>query len=216
MLKVHPHKNAQIDVMKSNLYINILKVLFACTGLISNLASAEYPKTDLDYMGLPIFCKEMHQEGNVGTARAQMWEKRLAGNGGIHHYCAGLFTYNLAWQTSDKTERTSKLKRALAEMNYPLHHGISPNFVLLPKMYYDIGKVHEGLEDYKSAIDMYQKSIERSPKTWMPYAALSDIYIKLNKTNEAISILEQGLEKKPDSKPLLKRISKLKKPSKTQ
>ncbi len=80
-------------------------------------------------------------------------------------------------------------------MIYPLHHGISPNFVLLPKMYYDIGKVHEALEDYKSAIEMYQKSIERSPKTWMSYAALSDIYLKLNKTSDAITILEQGLEK---------------------
>ncbi|WFP51292.1 tetratricopeptide repeat protein [Methylomonas sp. EFPC3] len=191
-----------------------LKTFMLCIGLLPIIAKAEFPQTDLDYMGLPIFCKEMHQEGAQGTPRALMWEKRLAGNGGIHHYCAGLFTYNLAWKTNNRAERMSYLKQAINEMVFPFKHGMVSDFVLIPKMYYDIGKAYEGLEDYKAAIDNYHKSIERSPKTWMPYAALGDIYIKLNRPNEAINILEQGLEKKPDSKPLLKRLSKLKKTQK--
>ncbi len=195
----------------------LVLVTFAISILIMPIfAKAEFPQTDLDYMGLPIFCKDMHQEGNQGTPRAQMWEKRLAGNGGIHHYCAGLFTYNLAWKTNDRAERVSYLKQAINEMVFPFKHGMVSDFVLIPKMYYDIGKAYEGLEDYKAAIDNYQKSIQRSPKTWMPYAALGDIYLKLNRPSDAINILEQGLEKKPDSKPLLKRLAKLKKGTKAE
>ncbi len=174
-------------------------------------AKADFPATDLDYLGLPTYCKEMHQKGNQGTARALQWEKRLAGNGGIHHYCAGLFTYNIAWKISNKDERIYKLKQAAGEMSYPLEHGIAPNFVLLPKMYYDIAKALEGAEDYKSAIELYKKSIEINPKIWLSYAALSDLQVKLNRPKEAIDTLQKGLEKKPDSKPLLKRLAKLKK-----
>jgi len=96
-------------------------------------------------------------------------------------------------------------------MSYPFNHGIAPNFVLLPKMYYDMGKVQEALDDYQSAIESYQKSVQKNPKVWMTYAALSDLLSKLNKNKEAIEILEKGLEHKPNSKPLLKRLAKLKK-----
>jgi tetratricopeptide (TPR) repeat protein len=196
--------------MKINIK-NTLNIFVAISFLLPLNSQADYPKTDLDYLGLPIYCKEMHQKGNQGTARALQWEKRLAGNGGIHHYCAGLFTYNLAFKTSDKEERGYKLKAALNEMSYPFEHGIDPNFVLLPKMYYDVGKVQEALEDYQSALESYQKSIEMNPKVWMTYVAISDLQLKLNKTKEAIDTLQKGLEHKPDSKPLLKRLAKLKK-----
>ncbi len=196
--------------MKINLTTS-LTIFSVISSLLSVNAKADYPKTDYDYLGLPIYCKEMHQDTYKGTARALQWEKRLAGNGGIHHYCAGLFTYNLAWKTNNNQDRINRLKQALNEMSYPFNHGIAPNFVLLPKMYYDMGKVQEALDDYQSAIESYQKSVQKNPKVWMTYAALSDLLSKLNKNKEAIEILEKGLEHKPNSKPLLKRLAKLKK-----
>lgn len=188
------------------------KIILSLTLICSApMAYALYPKEDVDFLTLPDYCAVRLQEKYQGTDTYKIMEKRLAGNGGLHHYCAGLFTYQVALRMHDESAKRHELQQAILEMNYPFHHGMSNNFVLRPKMHYDIGKVYEELGDFKNALENYYKSIELNPNIWLPYAAICDLQIKLNNTQAAIEIIEKGLTKKPKSKPLLKRLAKLKK-----
>ncbi|WP_020482266.1 tetratricopeptide repeat protein [Methylomonas sp. MK1] len=185
-------------------------ILFAKLLILPIYARADYPKNDLDFAGLPEFCAPILSPKLQGSSAQKLWGQRLSGFDGPHHYCAGLFTYNLAWKTSDKWERASKLNAALTELTYPLDHHFNPQNPLSAKLMYDIAKVYEAKEEYDSAMEHYQKSIELNPKIWIPYAALSDLQKKLNNPKGALDTIQNGLKHKPDSKPLLKRLNKLK------
>lgn len=172
---------------------------------------AEYPKTDFDFLALPEFCMATQNQRLQGSALQKRWLKRIEGFDGPHHYCAGLFTYNLALKIADKGARNYKLSGALNELVYPYNHHFNPNHPLSSHLLYDIARVHEDMEDYKTAIEFYRKSIELNQKSWLTYASLSDLLVKLNMTKDAIDLLQNGLQHKPESKPLLKRLAKLKK-----
>ncbi|WNB78112.1 tetratricopeptide repeat protein [Methylomonas koyamae] len=182
---------------------------FTVIALASKTINANTNATDLDIMALPDYCAQFLKPDLVGTPQAKRWDKLLSEFDGPHHYCFGLNKYNQAWKVFDKAERNSLLKGAIAEMSYPLNHHFNPKHPLSPKLLYDIGKASEALEDYKSAIDYFQRSIELNPNNWTPYATLSDLQVKLGLKKEAIETLKSGLKLKPNSKPLLKRLNKL-------
>jgi tetratricopeptide (TPR) repeat protein len=194
-----------MKVDKNHILITLIIVNF----IFSQNAAADFPKTDLDFIGLPEYCVATQKPSLRGTAKQILWDKRMISVVGLSHACAGLFSYNLAWRDRDKSERNFHLRSAVNEMSYPLNK--SPNSVLTPRLHYETGRAYEGLEEYDNALESYRLSIQANPKTWEPYAAISDILLKANQKNKAIEILEEGLKHKPDSKPLLKRLAKLKK-----
>ncbi|PKM13522.1 MAG: hypothetical protein CVV13_00985 [Gammaproteobacteria bacterium HGW-Gammaproteobacteria-3] len=190
--------------------MNILKLCVLILLMIGGpTAFAAYPKNDQDFRLLPPYCKARSSDSK--SPEYQLWQKRL-GSGflHIHHYCAGLFTRDIANRTTNRNDKKSALKVAVGEMQYVFDHA-SPSFVLLPKISYDQGQIFEQLGDIPKAFQAYQRSIKLNPKLAPPYAALSDLYIKQNNTQDAIKVLEQGLHYKPNSKALLKRMAKLRK-----
>lgn len=182
---------------------------FSAMILTGKMVEANNNKTDIDIIALPDYCAPIIKRELMDKENIRRWEKFYSGFDGIHHYCYGLNAYNNALRTFDGADRKYLLKGAINEMSYPLHHHFNPKHPLSPKLFYDIGKASEALEDYKSAIGYYQSSIELNPNIWLPYAALSDLQVKLNLKNEAIETLKNGLKFKPNSKPLLKRLNKL-------
>lgn len=198
-----------MKILKITIYIGLF--LFSQWSYCVSLG---HPKTDEDFALLPPYCKvQMHAgyEGNIDPTVVKIWEKRLgAGYYTSHHYCWGLHYVNLAHTAVDKAERNRALNAAINDMRYPLQYA-PPEFILLPKISYDIGQILEELGDDVGAMQAYYQSIKLNPKLPRPYAAISDLYKKQNNTKEALAILEQGLKYKPKSKALLKRLAQLSK-----
>lgn len=169
------------------------------------VATAYYPQTDFDYALLPPFCKA---RASGDTPEYRLWNNRLGPDfQHIHHYCAGLHTMNVAAKIRDVVERVYQYKVAAGEMAYIEAHA-KPDFKIFPKLYFDQGQAWERGEKIDEAVTSYKKSIALYQKSALPYAALSDLYEKKNMKDQAKSILEQGLQHNPNSKPLLKRMKK--------
>ena len=194
--------------MKRNAKTTLTVLLFI---LLSHSKSifGDTTKADLELFGVPEFCYSFLNPKFEGTPLQAKWRRLLEGFDGPHHYCFGIRGYNTALKAHNREERMTALKGALNEMIYPLNHHFNPKHPLSAKLLYDLGKVTEGLEDYKSAIDFYNRSIELNPNVWLPFAAMSDLLEKAGNKKQAIETLENGLKNKPDSKPLIKRLNKL-------
>ena len=179
------------------------------------MAVSGRPKTDEDFALLPPYCKARTVNGDtriVDPSLVKLWMARLGGGfQHVHHYCWGLFDLNNAHKIFDNKDRRNELlTSAIEEMQY-VQKDAPPQFVLQPKISYDIGQIREELGDNSGAMQAYYQSIKLNPKLPMPYAALSDLFKKQKNTKEAIAILEQGLKYKPKSKALLKRLAQLSK-----
>lgn len=187
--------------------MNIYKKAIFIILFITLPVKAEFPKSESDFVLLPPYCKARF--GDKKSENYKAWGKRLGHDFlHLHHYCAGLHTLNLANKETDIKERNYKLTTAIGEMGYVLKNA-SQEFALLPKIYFDQGNIYELLNQPDKAMQDYQKSLSLNTKNSMPYAAMSDLYLKLNNKKEAIAILEKGLKYKPNSKVLRKHLEKL-------
>lgn len=186
------------SLKKSFFFIFIIQVL-----LISTARSEVDPDIEL----LPVYCK-VRKAGNTHP-EYKKWAK-VMGNDfiHIHHYCDGLALQIKANRTINIKKKQQFLQQALGEINYTLRYS-SKNFILKPKIFYDIGKIYEELDKSAEAMNAYRQSILLNPKVSLPYVALSDLYLKQNNKNEAVSILKKGLKYKPDSIQLKSRLEKI-------
>jgi tetratricopeptide (TPR) repeat protein len=192
--------------------MNILK-LAMLVGLLLNAQSvfsdskfSDSPKTEIDFAMLPPYCKARASE--EPSKSYQHWLSRL-GTDFVHinHYCNGLHIIAQSTRLFNKAEQNLLLNRAIQEMSYVEQHA-SSGFSLLPKISYDIGQLYEKMDKTVEAMQAYRYSIKLNPNLPIPYAALSDLFKKQKDDKMARSILEQGLEHKPSSKALLKRMEK--------
>jgi tetratricopeptide (TPR) repeat protein len=194
---------------------NLQTVSFAVLLLLSqwSYSATEVPKeayTDI----LPDYCNYTWNAPGSKTdpSTAKIWSQRLGGDGFIHthHYCWGLYDVYLAHKSLEKASREGYLGEAIKEFHY-VQTNSPETYKLLPKISYEEGQLREELGDLAGATRAYYESIRLNPKIARPYAALSDLFKKLNNTKDALEILEQGLKYKPKSKLLLKRVALLSK-----
>jgi len=188
-----------------------LLLIIALFGICPQAQSA-WPTTDYDFARLPRFCW-VRLKGK-DTAEYQLWAKRIGPDiMHIHHYCEGLFSAMLARVERDPMEKRQLYKNSIGGFMYVEEHS-SKNFAWRPRIHYEKGQVYEESGQIKEAIQEYQSAIKLNPKLALAYAALSDLAARSGRTDEAVEILRKGLEQKPDSKMLLRRMSKLKKNNK--
>ena len=188
--------------------MNIQKLtLIFCLFFSSQLAFAI--PSEAEFALLPPLCKARYASDKDPSN--QEWLKRLGSNFiHLHHYCSGLLKVNLADKQSDKNEKMSGYTSALGEFNYVIR-SVSPDFKLLPRIIYELGQTYEKMGNTPEAMRAYQRCISINPRLPIPYAALSDLFLKQNNKKEALLMLEQGLKFRPNSKSLLKRMDKLNK-----
>lgn len=187
--------------------MKILKIFFFLgILLISQWAYGEYFKTELDLLLLPPYCKARMEPG---TPKYHLYENRFGPSFiNMHHYCGNLHSINLALKMPDRKQRQAKFEKTIKELESTRHEFPSV-WIIQAKISNDIGMMYEQLDRNDDAILAYQQSIKYEPKLPFSYSALSNLYIKQNKTEEAIEILKQGLKYKPDSKSLRKQLEKL-------
>ena len=162
--------------------MKIIKIFLFITLLLANgQAYSTYPSTELDFLTLPPYCKA-RKFGHEGEPEYDRWRKKFGPDFiHMHHYCGGLHSINLSFKELDKAKYKHILEIAIKEMR-TVQHEFSANFIMQPKIQYDLGQIYEKLGEDGFALRAYQESIKLNPKNAPPYKAISDLYKKQSKT----------------------------------
>ncbi len=174
----------------------------------TTFAASYWPSTEAEFSKLPPYCKARAGKGKglaVSDYEIQKWKQKLGpGFLHVHHLCAAL-NFNIIYPgTTDKPA----LKVIVKELDYVQRHAPA-DFPLHPLVSLERGKFLLRLDLVTEAILEFQKAIKFKPSYTPPYAELSDYYAETGQTEEAISILKEGLKHSPRSRRLKRRLSKL-------
>jgi len=148
---------------------------------------------------LPPFCKERAK--GITNPRAPS----------LHHYCEALFFEARAITAKNQNSRNRLLQKAVAGMNSWAEKDCKSysRCVLYPDVHTRIGRTLSKQGQIAEAIKHYMLAI-RGKRNYTPaYAGMSDLYVELNQPNEARKVLEAGLQARPGSRMLQRRIQKL-------
>ncbi|PCJ37934.1 MAG: hypothetical protein COA75_01570 [Cellvibrionales bacterium] len=183
----------------------LIFLLIAFSTMSFNVFSF-FPETNKDFSLLPAFCKV--RAGRGTAVEVTLWKKRLGSDYiHIHHFCAGLHSYNYTTMNfpknkDEKAFHRHALRSVLGEVNYMESHVKNKKFVMFPSIYLLKAKAHADLGQRAKALVYYNKSITANKKFTRAYLSLSRYYQKLGDKTKALAIIEQGLQYKPSSKSL--------------
>jgi hypothetical protein len=156
---------------------------------------------------LPPYCKD-----RAKGSQSPEWEKWRNTFGEafihIHHYCDGVYAEKMAQITANPRERSRWLKIVIGEMKYVGSH-CRASCVLFPELHTRMGWAFGESGEVGDAIGQFRLVIQTRPKYTPAYAKLSDLYVKIKQPGEARKVLEEGLEAKPGSHMLQRRLKEL-------
>lgn len=158
---------------------------------------------------LPPYCKDRAK--GLQSAEFKRWYGRL-GDVSIHmhHYCSGIYAEQKAKSTVDRAQRQRWLRTVLDEMQYVSNH-CAARCPLYPELHTRWGWALGANGQPAEAIKHLQLVIQAKPKYVPAYARLSDLYVEIKQPDEARRVLKQGLDVKPGSRMLKKRLQGLEK-----
>lgn len=145
------------------------------------------------------------------SARARAELQRMKDSGcarALHHYCWGLVRSNRANFDRDSRSRDINLRTALSDVDYVAKNS-APTCSLFPQIHLRSGEWHLRLGDTTAALVRFQKAIAVDPSLQQAYSGLSRVYQLLDRPDEAIATLEDGIKANPKSKLLKKRLDSL-------
>ncbi len=156
---------------------------------------------------LPAYCKDRVK--GINSAEFGKWRGTL---GEVfehtHHYCSGVYAEQKLRSTIDPQERKRWLRTVQGEMAYVSRH-CSTRCVFYPELHTRWGWALAVGGQPSEAISHFRLAIKAKPKYVPAYAKLSDVYLDINRPDEARKVLAEGLKAKPGSKTLTRRLKKL-------
>jgi tetratricopeptide (TPR) repeat protein len=158
---------------------------------------------------LPQYCKDRVK--GLNSAEFSKWSRTFGETfAHIHHYCDGVYAEQKARSTINQQERQRWLKTVLHEMQYVGKH-CQARCVLYPELHTRWGWALGVSGQPAEAIKHFHLVIRAKPKYVPVYAKLSDLYVELNQSDDARRVLGEGLEAKPGSRMLQRRLQELEK-----
>lgn len=171
-----------------------------------NLAAASYEWAQNPQI-LPQYCKDRAKGGQ--SPEFSKWRSTFGKTAiHMHHYCDGVYAEHKARGSFDKLKRDHWLGLVVHEMRY-VSNSCQTSCVLYPELHARWGWALGEKGQLADAIQHYQLAIKAKPKYVTAYARMSDLYVKLNQPDEARKVLESGLQAKPGSRMLQRRLQKL-------
>ena len=181
-----------------------LFLVFGVSIFWYNLASAEKWHQDTEL--LPQYCKDRAK--GINSAEYAKWRGTM-GTAFVHthHYCSGIYAEQKARITIGQ-QRKRWLRSVKGEMAYVSRH-CPTKCALYPELHTRWGWALGEEGQNAAAIGHFQLSINVKPTYASAYAKLSDLYLEIDKPNEARRVLDDGLKAKPGSRMLQRRLQKL-------
>ena len=116
----------------------------------------------------------------------------------------------MARTTVDPKKRQGHLRLVKAEMRYVSQgNSLPPGHVLYPELHKRWAWALAESGEVEEAIAHYTLSIKAKPDYAPAYAGLSDLYRDSGQPEAATKVLETGLQAKPNSKALKRRLQEL-------
>lgn len=125
-----------------------------------------------------------------------------------HHYCAGLNFLRRYYRNPSGPDARSFLHMAVNEFTYMIEH-LVPNSSLAGHSYLARGKAHMLAGEDSLALKDLREAVRYNPRLSAAYAAWANLLAKLGLTADAAKVLRQGLEQRPGSKLLKRRLTQL-------
>jgi tetratricopeptide (TPR) repeat protein len=158
---------------------------------------------------LPQYCKDRVK--GINSTEFARW-RRTFGDvfPHVHHYCNGIFAEQKARATLlDRQERQRWLTTVVSEMRYVSRH-CPTSCVLYPELHTRLGWALQETGQTSQAVAQFQLAIKAKPEYVPAYAKLADAYAEINRPDDARRVLQEGLEAKPGSSMLQRRLRELK------
>ena len=154
---------------------------------------------------LPRYCQDI-----VANRWPGNWRRVLGDvSAHMHHYCSGIYAEMKAKGALGKRERRNWLEKVIGEMRYVSRDSEPNSCALYPELHTRWGwaLVEQGYAG--EALQHLRMAIEVKPEYILAYVRLSELYLKIDQPEEAMKILESGLEVRPGSRTLERRIREL-------
>ena len=185
--------------MRFSGFVNFL--LLACF----TLPAAASGWTDAEIMAMPPYCEAKMKPA---AGKYESWAQALGPDFlHTHHYCYGLGYINRYYLARSRQEKQFNLNNAIGTLNYMVSHA-SPSYSLMPEVYLNRGLVFSLMGSHDKAIMDFKKAQELNPKLVKAYTLASDTYTKLNKKEDALVVVTEGLRQVPDSSVLQRLYTK--------
>ncbi|MEW5965705.1 MAG: tetratricopeptide repeat protein [Pseudomonadota bacterium] len=172
-----------------------------------NPANAAEYETAEDYALLPPYCVVKMER--KASAADEMWRQQMGHDNWIHmhHYCGGLIELN-RYFAGTKGRRKASLGNAVKEFEYVLDRWTT-GFYLRADAHLNRGRAYKYIREEGKALTDFQRARELNPRLAPASLELADLYVRLNKKNEALTILKGAIELNPDTKSLRRRYAEL-------
>ena len=156
---------------------------------------------------LPQYCKDRAK----GTQSSE-WKKWRGTFGSVyqhmHHYCSGIYAEQKAKSAQSQRERVTQLGKVVHQMGY-VSASCNAECVIYPELHVHWGWALAEKGQAAEAIQHYKLAIKAKPKYTLAYVRLSELYLAANQPEEARKSLETGLEARPNSRTLKRRLKEL-------
>lgn len=198
-------------MQKSQLIKKTIILAFILGIYYSKICVADWPTTDKDFALLPPYCKALI-DPETKKRDYGLWAKRVGpGFGNAHHFCAGLHSYRVLNKAYNATasEKKFALIQIINEIEYYETHTGPIKSRIYPAVYLLKAQVYGDMGNTSSAIEYFNKSIDANKEYTNAYVALADFYLKVNSKEQAIETIKTGLQYKPNSITLNRRLKKL-------
>jgi tetratricopeptide (TPR) repeat protein len=185
----------------------LIFVLFFTTAAWQSSVAAVGEHWSKNTQLLPQYCKDRAkgaQSPEFNKWRSTFGEAYIH----MHHYCKGVFAEQKAKSTLDQRERARWLMSAASQMQ-KVSGSCNTGHVLYPELHTRWGWALNEQGQTVEAIQHYQLALKAKRNYTLAYVRLSELYLKANQPDEARKILELGLQARPNSSALKKRLKKL-------
>lgn len=172
--------------------------------------------TDAEMALLPRYCvdTEVFKYGAKGSPnqspRAAYWENLMGpGFWTLHHACMAKIGLMRSYRNG-VTPELRKFLRESARADYVfVIENTRPDFILLPEIYTEIGKLELQLSRPGNAEKSFAQARKLKPDYWPAYSYWADHLIASGKKEYARELLKTGLEYSPQAKLLIESYKKV-------
>jgi tetratricopeptide (TPR) repeat protein len=127
----------------------------------------------------------------------------------MHHQCWAMIRIRRAQAPGvPPIIRKGMLQHSVGDFMFVINNS-TPNFVLLPEIYTQLGDNYLLLGEPGAAYDAYTRARTIKPDYWPPYARWAEALVKAKQPAEAKALVAQGLRYSPEAKPLIALYRKL-------
>lgn len=186
-------------IKKGKLMQFLMLILAIFAGLHVLHAQADWPVQEI--RALPPYCAGRYAR-NDNMPEYKRWEAQYGPDFlHTHHLCDGIGMLNRYPKGRTDQEKRTLLNDAMGNLDYMVRNA-KPDFGLMPDVYlYRSMAYSYAKHDAKAIMDIL-KAIELDPKLSRGYTMAADHYVKLNKKDEALKTVTEGLRHLPESKSL--------------